>query len=355
MGSLASRVSPLRHEPVSGGAGSALSQRFTGRSVLITGGLGFIGSSLAARLVELGAKVLLVDALMPEHGGNPFNVAGVKDRVTINAADVRNERIMRYLVEGQEYLFNLAGQRSHTDSMTDPYMDLDATCRASLSVLEACRHVNPRVTLVYTSTRQVYGVPAYLPVDERHPTHPIDVNGANKLAGEHYHLVYARTYGIRTCVLRLTNVYGPRMRVQDARQTFLGWWIRRLLDGEPLPVYGDGAQQRDLSYIDDVVEAMLLAAASEVTNGEVYNIGGDAPVSLGELAELLIRLHGGGRWMRVPFPPAQKAIDIGSYYADDTKIRKALGWQPKIPLTEGLTRTLVYYRTHRTRYWTTDA
>ena len=319
--------------------------------MLITGGLGFIGSTLAHRLVGLGARVLLVDSLVPEYGGNFFNIAAIESAVRVNIADVRDEHGMRYLVQGQDFLMNLAGQTSHLDSMRDPYTDLEINSRAQLSILEACRKYNPTVKVVYASTRQIYGVPDYLPVDERHLVHPVDVNGVNKVAGESYHLVYNNVYGLRSCALRLTNTYGPRMRVRDARQTFLGWWIRQILDGREIQVYGDGAQLRDFTYVDDAVEAFLLAAASDAANGQVFNVGGEVAVSLGDLAELLVRVAGEGRYAVVPFPPDQKSIDIGDYYANDEKIRAALGWRPRIGLADGLARTLAYYREHGRHYW----
>jgi UDP-glucose 4-epimerase len=319
--------------------------------VLITGGLGFIGSNLARRLVGYGARVLLVDSLVPQYGGNLFNVADIEAHVRVNIADVRDEHGMRYLVQGQDFLMNLAGQTSHLDSMRDPYTDLEINSRAQLSILEACRKHNPAVKIVYASTRQIYGVPDYLPVDERHLVHPVDVNGVNKVAGESYHLVYNNAYGLRSCALRLTNTYGPRMRVKDARQTFLGWWIRRIVEGREIQIFGDGRQRRDFTYVDDAVDAFLLAAASDAANGQVFNVGGHGPVSLREVADLLIEAAGGGSAAIVPFPPEQKAIDIGDYFADDRNIREQIGWQPRIPLAEGLARTVTYYREHRARYW----
>ena len=211
---------------------------FAGKNVLITGGLGFIGSNLVRRLVELGANVTLVDSLVPEYGGNLFNIVAIADRVRVNIADVRDRYSMAYLVQGQQYLFNLAGQTSHLDSMHDPETDLEINCRAQLSILEACRKHNPAIKIVFASTRQIYGKPEYLPVDEKHLLRPVDVNGINKMAGEWYHILYNNVYGIRACALRLTNTYGPRMRVKDARQTFLGVWIRLVLEGKPFDVWG---------------------------------------------------------------------------------------------------------------------
>jgi len=324
---------------------------FAGKRCLVTGGLGFIGSNLARRLVELEAQVLLVDSLIPEYGGNLFNIHGIEDRVRVNIADVRDEHSMNYLVRGQDYLFNLAGQVSHLDSMRDPYTDLEINCRSQLSILEACRKNNPEIKIVFASTRQIYGVPDYLPVDERHLLHPTDVNGINKMAGEWYHIVYNNVYGIRATALRLTNTYGPRMRVKDARQTFLGWWLRQLIEGQELQIFGDGRQVRDFNYVTDVVEAMLLAAANDDANGQAFNLGGDEPINLLNLAELLIELNGGGSYRLVPFPPERKLIDIGDYYADYRRIQGKLGWRPQVPLREGLARTLAYYREYREHYW----
>lgn len=327
---------------------------FRNKNVIITGGIGFIGSNLALRLVEEGAQVTLVDSLIPEYGGNLWNIEHLKDKVRVNISDVRDEHAMKYLVQGQDFLFNLAGQTSHVDSMNNPYTDLEINARSQLSILEACRRHNPEVKIVFASTRQMYGAPQYLPVDERHPLHPVDVNGINKMAGEWYHLVYNNVYGIRSSVLRLTNTYGPRMRVKDARQTFLGIWIRLLVEGKELQVFGDGKQIRDFSYVDDVVEAMLLCAASEDANGEIFNLGADDPINLKDTAELLIKVAQTGSYRIVPFPPDRKAIDIGDYYADYRKIRSKLGWKPNVPLEEGLKRTMEYYREHASRYWEKD-
>jgi UDP-glucose 4-epimerase len=328
---------------------------FVDRRILITGGLGFIGSNLARRLVRYGADVTLADSLIPEYGGNLYNIAGIEDQVRVNISDVRDEHSMRYLVQGQDYLFNLAGQTSHLDSMHDPYTDLDINCRAQLAILEACRKENPSVKVVFASTRQIYGKPDYLPVDEMHPLRPVDVNGINKMAGEWYHILYNNVYGIRGCALRLTNTYGPRMRVKDARQTFLGVWLRRIVEGRPFEVW-DGDQLRDFTYVDDAVDALLLAAARPEADGRVFNlsggaaIGGQAPIKVMELARLLVELNGGGEYTVRPFPAERKRIDIGDYYADDRCIRQTLGWTPQASLAEGLRRTLAFYHEYLAHY-----
>ncbi len=324
---------------------------FKSKQVLITGGLGFLGSNLALRLVEMGAQVMLVDSLIPDYGGNLFNIHACADRVRVNIADVRDEYSMDYLVRGQDILFNLAGQTSHLDSMRDPYTDLEINVRSQLSILEACRKNNPHIKIVYASTRQFYGKPDYLPVDERHLLHPTDVNGINKMAGEWYHIVYHNAYGIRATSLRLTNTYGPHMRIKDARQTFLGAWLKQVLTGEPILVYGDGQQLRDFNYVDDVVDAMLLAAIEPQADGQIYNLGSaETPISLLELAKLLVKINKQGHYQVIPFPPERKAIDIGDYYADFTKARNELLWQPKVLLADGLERSLKFYRENLDQY-----
>ncbi len=323
---------------------------FSGADVLITGGLGFIGSNLAQRLVEMGARVTLIDSLCPEYGGNLHNIAPFREHLTVNICDVRDEYAMKHLIQGRDILFNLAGQTSHLDSMINPYPDLEINARAQLSILEACRRYNPSVRIIFASTRQIYGSPQYLPVDELHPLSPVDVNGINKAAGEQYHLVYHRVYGIKSCVLRLTNTYGPRMRIKDARQTFLGVWLRRILAGIPIQVFGDGEQLRDFTYVDDVVNAFLVCAASEQAYGEVFNLGGYERVSLKEVAQLLIEANGTGSYELVPFPTDLRKIDIGDYYGSFDKLRATVGWEPRTSLVAGLPETLSFYRTFGDKY-----
>ncbi len=323
---------------------------FSGKNIIITGGLGFIGSNLAIRLVELGSNLTLVDSLIPQYGGNLWNIEPIKDRVRVNISDVRDQFSMRYLVQGQDYLFNLAGQTSHIDSMEDPYTDLEINAHAQLSILEACRHNNPAIKIVFASTRQIYGRPQYLPVDESHPLQPVDVNGINKMAGEEYHLVYNNVYGIHSSILRLTNTYGPRMRIKDARQTFLGIWIRNLIEGNPINVYGDGSQIRDFNYIDDVVDALLITALSDDANGKVYNLGAGDKLSLAETARLLTSFYHNGNFHMVPFPENRKSIDIGDYWADFGLIQRELGWTPRVPLALGLRKTLDYFEENISYY-----
>lgn len=328
-------------------------KNFQDKEILITGGVGFIGSNLARKLVSLGARVTLIDSLIPQYGGNLHNIEDIKSRVVLNISDVRDSYAMSYLLQGKDYLFNLAGQTSHLDSMTNPQADLDINASAQLSILEACRQHNPKIKIIFASTRQLYGKPEYLPVDESHPIRPVDVNGINKLAGEWYHLLYNNVYGIRACALRLTNTYGPGMRVKDARQTFLGIWLRNIVEGNPILVFGDGMQLRDFNYVDDVVDALLLAALDPKADGQVFNLGSEEVVSLKQLAQKLSELHAGASYEIVAFPPERKAIDIGDYYSNFDKFRSTLGWRPQVKLQEGLACTLKYYQQHQQAYWST--
>lgn len=328
-----------------------LPKEFRGKNVLITGGLGFIGSNLAHRLVEYEANVLIVDSLIPQYGGNLFNVQDIKDKLTINIADIRDQYSMNYLVRDQDYLFNLAGQVSHIDSMEDPFTDLEINCKSQLSILEACRHHNPNVKIVFAGTRQEYGKPDYLPVDEKHLLHPTDVNGINKMAGEWYHILYNNVYGIRATSLRLTNTYGPRQLMKHNRQGFVSVFIRQVIDGEKIRIFGDGKQIRDFNYVDDVVDAFLLAAAYDDCDGHIFNLGGDEPMMLIDFVKLLLDVAGTGSYEVVPWPQEKKRIDIGDYYADYRKIRATLGWRYRTSMREGLEKTIAFYRKHKEHYW----
>jgi UDP-glucose 4-epimerase len=299
--------------------------------------------------VGLGAKVTVIDSLIPEYGGNLRNLSGLERQVRVNISDVRDRHSLPVFVRGQDFLFNLAGQTSHMDSMSDPETDLEINARSQLSILEACRKHNPTIRVVFASTRQIYGKPDYLPVDEKHPLRPIDVNGINKLAGEGYHVLYSQVHGIRSTVLRLTNTIGPRMRVKDARQTFVGVWIRQLLTDEPFEVWG-GEQLRDFTYVDDAVEAFLRAAVDSRAEGRVFNVGGTPPISLNDLAALLVEVNRGGAYAVRVFPSDRRKIDIGDFYADDRLVRKMLGWRPRTALRDALAQTLTYYRKELSHY-----
>ena len=316
----------------------------SGKKILITGGLGFIGSNLARRLVHFDNTVTVVDSLIPEYGGNLRNLHDLRDKIVVNLSDVRDPFSINELIKGQDYLFNLAGQTSHLDSMNDPFTDLDINAKAQLSILEACRKNNPDIRIVFASTRQIYGKPQYLPVDEKHPLNPVDVNGVNKIAGEQYHLLYNQAHGIRSSVLRLTNTYGPRMRIKDARQTFLGIWIRNLLEGKPIQVYGDGQQRRDYNYVDDLLDALVLASTENKAIGKVFNLGAPDPMSLKETAEIMCSEIGVASWNLVPFPEDRKAIDVGDFTCDYSSFGSAFGWKPKIKFADGIKRSFEYFK-----------
>jgi len=324
---------------------------YSGKNILITGGLGFIGSNLAIKLVKLGSKVLIVDSLLPDYGGNLFNIAEVKDKISVNFADVRDQNAMLYLVKGHDLIFNLAGTLSHIDSMTDPYTDLEINCKSQLTILEACRKNNPDVKIIFSGTRGQYGRAQYLPVDEKHPMCPTDVNGINNMAGEWYHILYNNIYGIRATSLRLTNTYGPRHQMRHSKQGFLNWFVRQAIEGNTIPIYGDGAQKRDFNHVDDVVTALLLAGATEKTNGEVYNLGTGVPISVLDVIKSIIKIARKGSYKHIEFPHDKRRIEVGDYYADYSKFSKVTGWSPKTDFENGLRKTIKYYEHHKKHYW----
>lgn len=308
-----------------------------GDRVLVAGGLGTIGSMLAIRLVELGAEVTVVDCLLPEGGGRLENIARVREHVRLVVDDIR--AVADDVCRGVDVVFDLAGRTGHADSMLDPAGDLAVNCGVPLAILGACRRLAPEARIVFTSTRQVYGRPDWLPITENHPIRPVDFNGIHKSAAEGYHVLAHRLHGTATTVLRLTNVVGPTMRLIDGRQTFLGAWIRNPLDDVPIEVWG-GEQRRDLLDVDDCVDALLLAATSPAAIGRIFNVGHESPIRLDELAALLVRLHGRGTWVKRDFPPERAAIDIGDACTDASAIRATLGWRRRMELEESLRRVL---------------
>ena len=314
------------------------------KKILITGGLGFIGSNLAIRLVESGNEVTIVDSLIPEYGGNLRNLHDFHDKIKIDLSDIRDPYSITELIKEKDFIFNLAGQTSHLDSMENPFTDLDINAKAQLSILEACRKYNPTARIVFASTRQIYGKPNYLPVDEKHPRHPVDVNGINKIAGEQYHILYHEVHGIASSVLRLTNTYGPRMRIKDARQTFLGIWIKNLLQGRPIQVFGDGEQRRDYNFVDDVIDALLLSATSNNAIGKAFNLGAPDPLSLLETAKIMCNHIKGAQYELIPFPKARKVIDVGDFICDFSAFSNSFGWKPKISFEKGISKSIDFFK-----------
>jgi nucleoside-diphosphate-sugar epimerase len=316
----------------------------------VTGGLGFIGANLALALARADADVTVVDACYPRHGANPFNLeAEGGDRIRRVTADLADAAV-RSVLDGTELVFNLAGQVSHVDSMTDPVFDLDVNTRSQVAFLEALRWAAPDATVVFTSTRQLFGRPRYLPVDEEHPVSPVDVNGITKHAAEEFHRLYHDVYGLHTTVVRLTNVFGPRQRLRDDFQGFLPIFIRRALLGQPISLFGDGSQERDCLYVDDVVDCLLRAGLTADAVGEVFNVGNDEHLPLRAIAELIVAAAGSGSVEMVPWPPDRDAIDIGSYFGDSSKAKRVLGWTPQTTFAEGIERTVAFYRAHLDRY-----
>jgi UDP-glucose 4-epimerase len=316
-----------------------------GKRTLVTGGLGFIGSNLVHRLHALGAQIMVVDALVPGHGGDRANLDGLGEDVEVIVGDLRDRLLMENLVATQDVIFNLAGQISHEDSMRDPFTDLEHNTRAPLTLLEACRTTNPNVRIVFTGTRQQYGRPQYLPVDERHPMRPVDVNGVNKWAGEYYHLLYHDVYGMRTCSLRLTNCYGPRQVTDRHTQGAFPFFIGLALAGKPITLYDQGQFKRDINYVDDVVEALLLAGENDAAIGEAFNLG-SPPLTLREFVETLGEVIGGVDLHFIPYPPQRKQIEIGDTFCEYGKISRTLNWLPRTELRDGLRKTVAWHRAH---------
>lgn len=337
-------------EPWRGPGGCAGIEAFEGRRCLVTGGLGFIGSNLALALAAAGARVRVVDAMVPSHGANPHNLEGAAAPIDVVVADIGDAARVATAVGEAEYVFNLAGQISHLDSMEDPLADFDWNARSQVSFLETLRSAGSRPVVVYTSTRQIYGRPERLPVDEDHPVRPVDVNGISQHAAEQCHLLYARVHGLRACSLRLTNVYGPRLRISESRQGVLGVFLRLALEGGTIRVYGDGSQLRDFLHVDDVVAALVAAALTPAAVGEAFNVSHGEALPLRRVAELLLAAAGTGRLELVPWPVDRAAIDIGSFVGDSAKARRLLGWSPRVSFAGGIESTVRYFREHRAWY-----
>jgi UDP-glucose 4-epimerase len=324
---------------------------FDGAQVLITGGAGFIGSTLALRLVDLGARVTIVDAMLPGYGGNLFNVAPVRDRVQLDVADVRDAAAMNAAVRDKDYVFHLAAQVSHMRSLTDPFPDIDINIKGTAVVLEACKAHNRRGVVVRAGTRGQYGPATNLPVSEDAPLNPKGLYEISQLAAEKILQVYHDQFGIPAVNLRLTNVYGPRAQMRSPDFGVANWFVRLALDGETIKVFGDGAIKRDFLYVDDCVEAMLACAANPTAHGGVFNVGAGEYATFKQFAEALVAIAGTGRWEFAPFTPERAAQEPGDFYSDITRIRAAVGWEPRTPLTDGIRRTVEFYRAHKAHYW----
>ncbi len=324
---------------------------FSGARVLITGGLGFLGSSLALALVERGAQVTLMDNMLPGHGANLFNLEPIRERVAVSFSDIRDANVMNYLVQGQDFIFHLAGQVDHILSLSDPYPDIDINIRGAATVVEACRHHNPGVRLIYTGTRGQYGEAVKLPVDENAPTQPKVLEEISNLTAEKIILMYHHVHGVRAALLRLTNTYGPRGQMRHPRYGVVNWFIRQVIDGETIKVFGDGKIKRDFLYVDDCTDALLQVALCDAAYGEIFNVAVGMPTDFIELANTLVEAAGGGRWEFAPFSPERAAQEPGDFYADVAKIKRIVGWQPTRSLRDGLAQSIVYYRQHKAHYW----
>lgn len=326
-------------------------ESFKDKQVLVTGGLGFIGSNLCSELVRQGAHVTIVDNMLPRHGGNLFNIRDIEDKVRVNFSDIRNELSMNHLVKGKEYIFHLAGQVNHVDSMKNPIHDLDINCKGTLVLLEALKLNNRDARVIFAGTRGEYGATVKLPVDEEHPTNPKGIYAVTNLTAEKMVLVYDDVYGIKGACLRITNTFGPRHQMTHDEFGVFNWFIRKALDDAEIPVFGDGHILRDFLYVDDLIECLLMVANCDAAYGQVFNVGTGAGVSFRDLAATIVRVVGSGRVGFTEFTVERKEVEPGDYYADISKIRGIVGWEPRTPLEEGIKLTADYYRKYRKEYW----
>jgi len=319
--------------------------------VLITGGAGLIGSTIAHLAVAHGARVTVLDALLPLFGGNPFNLQEILEEIDFIQGDIRDLEVMKETVKGADFIFSLAAQVSYVDSNVHPGLDLDINCRGHLNLLNACAQENRHAKIVFTSSRFVYGTIEYNPVDESHPFNCLSIYGINKLAGEKYYRFYHDAYGLKTVSLRLANPYGPRQQMKHGKYGIVNWFIRLALEGKPLTVYGDGHQRRDYIFVEDVAEALMLAALTPETAGQVYNLGSGIGTPFKKMAALVADCVPGTRVQQVEWPKDRYFVETGDYISDITKISQATGWHPKTSLSAGIAQTVDYYRRFRDRYW----
>jgi UDP-glucose 4-epimerase len=326
-------------------------QSFKGKSVLITGGMGFIGSNLAIALAHLGAKVTVLDAMIPDYGGNEFNLSPVANQIRVNYCDIRDEMAISYLVRGQEYIFHLAGQVCHLMSLSNPFPDIEMNITGTAILMEACRKYNPTAIVVYTGTRGQYGPSVSLPVNEEAPTNPKGIYEISNLTAEKIIKVYNDVHGVRSVLLRLSNIYGPRSQMQHSRFGVCNWFVRLAMDNMPIQVFGDGSILRDFCYVDDTVDAILRVANTPEAFGEIFNVGSDIPVSFLELVKTIIEVAGQGAWHYAEFSPERKAQEPGDFYSDVSKIYRIAGWKPTTNLADGLNKTIAFYRENQEKYW----
>ncbi len=324
---------------------------FRGRRVLITGGLGFLGSNLAIALVGLGAEVTLLDSMVDDHGGNLFNIDLIRGQVAVNFSDIRDQSSLKYLVVGKDYVFHLAGQNDHVLSLTDPFPDIDINIKGSAMLLETCRRFNPGARLVYGGTRGEYGRAVMLPVAEDHPIRPRGIYELSSLTAQQLFQIYHDNHGLASITLRLTNIYGERAQMKHSRFGVANWFVRLALDDETIKVFGDGSLLRDFVYVQDAVEAMIRCAATDEAYGHVFNVGNRHAASFRELAETVVRVAGRGRWEFAPFTPERAAQEPGDFCSDIRRIKRIVGWEPTTSLEEGVTRTVAFYERHRAHYW----
>jgi len=325
--------------------------QFKDKKILITGGLGFIGSTLCIRLVKLGSKITILDSMMPGHGGNIFNIAPVKNDVEIIEADIRDEEIINKAVKNKHYIFHLAGQNDHVLSLTNPFPDIDINIKGSAVLLEACKKNNKDARVVYTGTRGEYGSATKLPVNEETPLNPKGIYELSSLTAQKMFKIYNDNHGVKSVTLRLTNIYGERAQMKHSRFGVANWFVRVALDNGTIKVFGDGKIKRDFVHVEDVVDAILLSPLTEGALGEVFNIGSDKPSCFLELAETIISTAGKGKWEYAPFSAERAAQEPGDFYSDISKARKILGWEPKISLQDGIRRTVEFYAKNKEHYW----
>lgn len=328
-----------------------LDTNFKGKSVLVTGGMGFIGSSMAIRLAQAGAKVTLLDAMVPDYGGNEFNISPVKNDVLVNYCDIRDENAVNYLVRKQDYVFHLAGQVCHLMSLTNPFPDISINIHGTAIVMEALRKYNPEAIVVYTGTRGQYGSAVSFPVNEEAPTNPKGIYEISNLTAEKIIKVYNDVHHVRSVLLRLSNIYGPRSQMLSSRFGVANWFVRVAMDNDEIQVFGDGSILRDFCYVDDTVDAILQSAITQEAYGEIFNVGSDIPVSFLELVKTIIAVTKRGSWKFAEFSPERKAQEPGDFYSDISKIDRIVGWRPTTPLADGLAKTVEYYENYRDHYW----